>query len=119
MVQTTKMRYGFDLPFPQNWSCQWRILVQRQLSAGTIVIVGVGAKHAAQMRFAEHDEVVQALSANGPDQPFDRGVLPGRLRCRRAISNTYGSKASPEDLPIDAVTVTDEIGGRRVPRKRL
>ncbi len=30
MVQTTKVRYGFDPTFPQNWPCQWRILVQSE-----------------------------------------------------------------------------------------
>jgi hypothetical protein len=46
MVQTTEVRYGFDPAFPQNQPCQWRIFVQRQVSAATVVIVGVGAKHA-------------------------------------------------------------------------
>ncbi len=50
MVQTTKVRYGFDPAFPQNWLRQWRIFVQRQVSAGTIVIVvngGVKTGHVA------------------------------------------------------------------------
>jgi len=53
MVQTNKVRYGFDPAFPQNWPCQWRILVQRQVSAGTIVIVGIGAEYMAQASLAE------------------------------------------------------------------
>ncbi len=85
MVQTTKMRYGFDPAFPQNWPCQWRIFVQRQVSAGTIVIVGVGAKHAAQMCLTDNDQMIQTFSSDRSDQPFNVGVLPGRAWCRRAI----------------------------------
>ncbi len=44
------MTCGSDLAFPQNWPCQWHIFVQRQVSAGVILVVGVGAKHAAQMK---------------------------------------------------------------------
>jgi hypothetical protein len=49
MVEATEVRYRLDPALPQNWPCQWRIFVQRQVRAGSIVIVGVGAKHAAQM----------------------------------------------------------------------
>ena len=119
MVQTANVRYGFDPALAQNWPCRWRIFVQRQVSAGTIVIVGVGAKHAAQVLLTEYDKMIQTFSSDRSDQPFDIGVLPGRSWCRRAISNTHGSKASPEDLPIGAVAITDEIAGRCVPRKGL
>ena len=50
MIETTEVTCGSDLAFPQNWPCQWHIFVQRQVSAGVIVVVGVGAKHAAQMK---------------------------------------------------------------------
>ncbi len=76
MVQTIKVRYGFDPAFPQNWPCQWRIFVQRQVSATTIVIVGIDPQHAAQMRLAENDQMVQALSSDRSYQPFNIGILP-------------------------------------------
>ncbi len=77
MVETTEVRYGSDPAFPQNWPRQWRIFAQRQVRAGTIVVVGVGAKHAVQMRFAENDQMVQTFSSDRSDQPFNVGVLPG------------------------------------------
>ena len=64
MVQTTEVRYGFDPTFPQNLPCQWRIFVQRQVRTGTIVVVGAGAKHVAQVGLTEDDEVIQALFSN-------------------------------------------------------
>lgn len=50
MMETTEVTCGSDLAFPQNWLCQWRFFVQRQVSAVVIVVVGIGAKCAAQMK---------------------------------------------------------------------
>ncbi len=61
MVEATEVRYGSDPAFPQNWPCQWRIFVQRQMSAGAVVVVCIGAKHATQMRLAENDQMVQTF----------------------------------------------------------
>jgi hypothetical protein len=44
MVQTTEVGYGSDPAFPCDWPSQRRIFVQRQMGAGTIVIVGIGAE---------------------------------------------------------------------------
>ncbi len=49
MVQTTEVRYGSDLAFSRNWPSQRRIFVQRQMTAGTIVILGVGAEYVARL----------------------------------------------------------------------
>jgi hypothetical protein len=35
-----------------------------------------------QRAFAEDDDMIQALAANGPDEPFDVGPLPRRSRRR-------------------------------------
>ena len=35
-----------------------------------------------QRAFAEYDDVIQALAANGPDEPFDVGPLPWSSRHR-------------------------------------
>ena len=119
MVQTAKVRYGFDPAFAQNWPCQWRIFVQRQVSAGTIVIVGVGAKHAAQMCLPDNDQMIQTFSSDRSDQPFDIGVLPGRAWCRRAIPDAHAFDPSLEHFPIGAIAIADKVFGRRVPRKGL
>ncbi len=117
MVLATKVRYEFDPAFPQNWPCQWRIFAQRQVSSGAIVIVGIGLQHAAQMRLAENDQMVQALSSDRSDQPFNVGVLPRRTGCRGTIPDPHGSDTPPEHLSVGAIAITDEVGGRRIPRK--
>jgi hypothetical protein len=46
----------------------------------TIVIGHVGAQEPAEVAFIEHEDVVEALAAQGPDQTFDIGILPRRPR---------------------------------------
>ena len=46
----------------------WRILVERQMRAGAVVIVGyAGAEHPSQVTLVHHDDVVQQLSPKCPD----------------------------------------------------
>ncbi len=96
MVETTEVRYGSDPAFPQNWPCQWRIFAQRQMSAGTVVVIGVGPEHAAQMRLAENDQMVQTFPSDRSDQPLNVGVLPGRTGC--AYQKFY-----PPRKPLDSL----------------
>ena len=95
-----------------NWPCQWRIFVQRQVGEGTIVIVGVGAKHAAQMCLPDNDQMIQALSSDRSDQPFDIGVLPWRAWRRRAIPDAHAFDPSLEHLPISAIAIANKVGPR-------
>jgi len=45
----------------------WRILIQGQVCSELVVIVFVGRKDPAQMRFAEDDKVIEAFPADaGP-----------------------------------------------------
>lgn len=119
MVQTTEVRYGSDPAFSQNWPSQRRIFVQRQMTAGTIVILGVGAEYVAQMHFAENDQMVQTFPSDRSDQPLNIGVLPWRTWCRGTIPDPHSSDTSPEHLSVSAIAITDEESGRRVPRKGL
>src|SRR5215469_5546770 len=48
-----------------------RVLVQRQMSTGTSVIVEIGSQDPAQTRCVQDDHVVQAFSPYRPDQPLD------------------------------------------------
>jgi len=87
--------------------------------AGAVVVVGISVEPAAQMRLAKDDHVIQALSSDRSDRSLDVPVLPRRPGCRRSVSDTHGSEASPEDLSVDAIVVANELSGRRIPRKGL
>ena len=58
------------------------VFVERQVSSPPMVISAVRRECPMQRAFAEYDDMIQALAANGPDEPFDVGPLPRRSRRR-------------------------------------
>jgi hypothetical protein len=54
-----------------------RILVQRPMCSDSIVVTGVRFQEATQMRLAQDDHMIDALSPDRADQPFDNAILPG------------------------------------------
>ena len=57
------------------------VFAEREVSAGTVVVRQIGAKHASKMSLVEDDDMVQTLSTDRPDHTLDVGVLPRRARC--------------------------------------
>ena len=53
----------------------WRILVERKMGPGVVVVVHVRRKDASQMAFVEDNEVVQTLPPNRADDPLDIRAL--------------------------------------------
>ena len=56
--------------------------------------MGIGGEDTPQVRFPQDHNVVQALSPDGADEPFNVCVLPWRFRCCWSIANTNGCKTS-------------------------
>src|SRR5262249_47645945 len=68
---------------------------------------------------AENDDMIRALAAGRPDQPFGKAILPRRNRCGRLVPNAHGMQSTSDDAPIDAVAVSDHIARSPIPRKCL
>ncbi len=62
-------------------------LLIEQCVRGFGVIASVFAKNMPQMRLSEDENVINALGADGSDQPLYRPILPGRARRYRPIAN--------------------------------
>ena len=56
-----------------------RRIMDRGVDALGVVVLDVFAQQASQVVFAEHDHVVEKLSANAADEPLCRAVLPSAL----------------------------------------
>ena len=89
------------------------------MRARAVIVVGISPEHAAQMRLAENEQMVQTFSSDRSDQSLDVSVLPRRPRGYGAIPDAHCPDPSLEYLSVDAVAVSDEVFGRRVPRKGL
>src|ERR1035437_7533245 len=84
-----------------------------------VVIRSVSLQDIAQVRFAEHDEVVECFAANRTDQPLNVPVLPRRAWRRRAISDPHCANASGVRWTERAVAVANQMTRRFVPGKGI
>src|SRR5665213_1927830 len=73
----------------------------------------------AKVPFAKHDDMVDAFPTDRADEPFDIGVLPGRARRCRSISDAERPKAPGHDLTINAISITNEVPRSMLPAARL
>jgi hypothetical protein len=106
---------GHDRSSRLDRAAQRGVLRESEMGAGAIVVVGVGAEDPAQVRVAQDHDMVQALSPERADQPFDVPILPGRPRCGWSIPNSHGSEASRYGMAIRGISVPNEVLGRLIP----
>jgi len=76
IVQTAEVRDEFDPSTSLDLPREWAIFAQRQVRSGAVVVVAISSEHAAQMRFADNDQMVQAFSSDRSDQSLNVAVLP-------------------------------------------
>ena len=69
-----------------------RILAERKMRAGNVVIAKVVAQDFQQVAFIEDDYVIEAFSTDGTDDPFDIWILPRGTWCNE---NLLDAKAGP------------------------
>src|ERR1019366_3674569 len=96
---------------------EWGVLVQRSMGPRLVIIGGICAEDSAQVRFTEHDHVVQALPADRADESFNIGIFPRWSECDLSIPNAHGSQALHEDWPVRGVPIPDEVSRRMVSRE--
>ena len=80
----------FYVSNPLNGARDRRIFVQRPMRSHFIVVMRVASQSLTQMPLAKHNEMVDTLAADRPDQPFGESILPGRGRSDRLVSYTHG-----------------------------
>ena len=59
----------------QSWL--WRVLVQRGMCSGAVIVDEVLAQQATQMGFVQHHDVVEALAAERADETFHEWIRIG------------------------------------------
>jgi hypothetical protein len=67
----------------------------------------------------EDNDMIHAFPPNGPDQPFDIGILPRALGCSQDFPNAHPSCRFTKRLSVDGVAVTQQISRGIVSRECL
>ena len=94
---------------PLNGSAARGVLVQREMGPEFVVVDRIRAEHLAQVRFAEHDEVIQSFPANRADQPLDMSILPRGTEGGGTIANAHRAEASAEGEILCGVAIADQV----------
>src|SRR5262245_23600058 len=71
------------------------------------------------MPLIDHDDMVQAFSANASDHPFRIAVLPRTPSRYRHLSDTQSVHSCSENMPIDPITIPYQVSRNSVVRKRF
>jgi hypothetical protein len=78
----------------------WGILVQSSMNSRLIIVGCISAQDPAQVRFAEHNHMVETFPSDRADQSLDVRILPRRSGCDRPIANAHGVQTLHEDWAI-------------------
>ncbi len=92
-----------------------RILAERQMRTGCIIVVHVGPQHVPQVPLAEHDDMVETFPSDRADQALRVPILPRRARCCRVVSNTESLNATNKRCAITGVAIADQSARRLLP----
>src|ERR1700676_1186657 len=89
------------------------------MCSDVVIVTSIGSQDPAQMRLTENDDMIQALAADRPDQPFGKAILPRRGWCGRLVPDAHGAQSARDDGTIDAIPIADEVVRSLFPRKGL
>src|ERR1700720_2899475 len=87
------------------------------MCSGVVVVTSIGSQGPAQMRLTKNDDMIQALAADRPDQPFGKAILPRRGWCGRLVPDAHGAQSACDDRTIDAIPVADHVARSFIPRE--
>jgi hypothetical protein len=72
---------------------------------------------AAKATLVEHDHMIEAFAANGTDQAFYVGTLPGCTRCGQYLLDAHGLQLVHKLISKNAIAIAQQKARRRVSRK--
>src|SRR3989442_4653700 len=100
-----------------DWPSVGCVLVEREMSASLVIVREVAGQGAAQVSFAQDDDMIETLAADRVDEPLREGVLPRAVgRCEH-FTDPHALHSLPERVTVNAVPIAEEIGRRGVVRE--
>ena len=119
VMQSAEMGLCEDSTDVLNVARNRRVLVQRQMRAGLVVICHVRSLQVPKVMLSKENDMVEYLSPDRANQPFSIGVLPWRSRCRWSVRNAHRAKPPDECFAIGAIAITHDIIRRSLPAASL
>src|SRR5262245_46883843 len=84
-----------------------------------MIIRKVRSQGTTQRFFTQDNHMVQALATNRANDAFDVSSLPGRSRSAENFLDIHYRDLIAELLPIDAISISQQISGCRIKGKPL
>ena len=73
-----------------------------------MIICKIQSQYSLKVNFAQHDYVVQAFPADGANDSFSEGILPGRSRRSEDFVDSHTFDAVLEIVAVDAIAIAKE-----------
>ena len=83
-----------------------RILIQRYVRSARMIITEVLAKNSTQVPLIENNNMMQTVSAYGPDNSLYERILPRRARGRNDLLDTQALDPSSNLLTVNGIPIT-------------
>jgi hypothetical protein len=109
VMQSAEERMRRDATDPLNRTREWRIFVQRPVRSHIVVIAGIRLQNPTQVRLAQGDHMVGALTSDRSDQSFGKAVLPRRAWSDRFVADAHGSQSMPDGSAVDLIPIADQV----------
>lgn len=82
--------------------------MQRQVRSRMMIVVEVRSKNPQQVPFVENDDMIEALSTDGTDQPLNEWILPRRPIGDDDFLDAHMLDPPAEESAVDGVAIADQ-----------
>ena len=93
------------------------VLVERKVSARLVIVPEVAGQNAAQVAFAQHESLIEAIPTDRGDEALGEGVLPGAGGRGQDFTDSHPLHTLPECVAVDRVAIAEEVSRRGVVRE--
>jgi len=109
MMETTHLGDRHDGPIAgrRDRTRNRRVLVQRQVRAGFVIVTEVVFEYSAQLVVIDHNHMIEALATNASDDAFHVAILPRTPWCNANFFDAHSFNPRPEEFAIDSVAVSN------------
>ena len=119
MVEPVQDQARADRTGRWAWPQVWRLQPEGAVRPRLVVVGRVFSQHGRQVLFVEHDQVVEALAAEGPDHALGDSIRLWRVQRGRDGVDADAPGTLAEVAPVDRVAIPEQMAWLASPGRRL